>query len=208
MCSLHILELLDLRHGNIGKRTMAEFERARDRNLLKRFQAGDRDAFTDLYQIHQKSVFRFASLMTGDRVQAADATQDVFVWLIHHPGGFDPDRGELGSFLLGVTRNVLRRKYSERRRWVQLDEAAADSVIYRGGLTSNSDDVEKLRRAVAALPERYRAVVVLCDLEEKTYEQAAAVMECAVGTVRSRLHRARELLTRKLVGNGRGCAAV
>jgi|SRR5215472_6350588 RNA polymerase sigma-70 factor (ECF subfamily) len=187
---------------------MAEFERARDRGLLKRFQAGDRDAFHEIYEAHQRAVFRFACLMTGDSIQAAEATQDVFVWLVHHPNGFDPERGELGSFLLGVTRNVLRRKYSEQRRWAPLDESAADMTSYRDHSDRAAEDVDRLRKAVAALPERYRAVVVLCDLEEKTYEQAAAVMECAVGTVRSRLHRARELLARKLVGNGRRCAAV
>jgi RNA polymerase sigma-70 factor (ECF subfamily) len=184
---------------------MPEFERIRDRDLLKRFRAGDRDAFTEIYRVHHKPVFRFASMMTGDGVKAAETTQDVFVWLIHHPEEFDPLRGELSSFLMGVARNVLRRRFTDERRWVLLEDAPPDLVSSRTTDDPGAEDVIRLRKAIAALPERYRAVVVLCDLEEKTYEQAAAVVECSVGTVRSRLHRARALLTRKLVG--RACTA-
>jgi RNA polymerase sigma-70 factor (ECF subfamily) len=184
---------------------MPEFERTRDRDLLKRFHAGDRDAFTEIYRVHHKLVFRFVSMMTGDGLKAAEATQDVFVWLIHHPGDFDPRRGELGAFLVGVARKLLKRRYSEERRWVPLDESGADPVSLPAADNPGEEDIVLLRRAIAALPERYRAVVVLCDLEGRTYEQAAVVVECAVGTVRSRLHRARALLARKLVG--RGCTA-
>jgi len=184
---------------------MPESERTRDRDLLQRFRAGDRDAFTEIYRVHHKPVFRFALLMTGDSVKAAEATQDVFVWLIHHPADFDPLRGELGSFLVGVARKQLKRRYSEELRWVPLDESAAGSVDPEPLADQEEEDVIRLRRAIAALPERYRAVVVLCDLDGKSYEQAATVADCAVGTVRSRLHRARALLARKLVG--RGCAA-
>jgi RNA polymerase sigma-70 factor, ECF subfamily len=62
----------------------------------------DRETFTALYRMHQPAVFRFALSMTGDRAAAAEVTQDVFVWLLHHPDSFDPAPGELNSFLLGV----------------------------------------------------------------------------------------------------------
>jgi RNA polymerase sigma-70 factor (ECF subfamily) len=171
---------------------MPEFP-SRDAELLKRFRAGDREAFTLLYRTHQAGVFRFAMLMTGDHARATEVTQDVFVWLIHHAWNFDPSRGELGSFLAGVTRKFLLRQRSEALRWAPLDEslAAADCGDTR-------EDSEALRRAVLALPEKYREVVVRCDLEERSYEEAADLIGCAVGTVRSRLHRARGLLARKL----------
>ena len=178
---------------------MPESERTRDRDLLQRFRAGDRDAFTEIYRVYQKPVFRFALHMTGDGMKAAEATQDVFVWLIHHPEDYDPLRGELGAFLVGVARKQLRRRYSQEQKWLPLDDSAAGPVNPETATDQDAEDVARLRRAIALLPERYRAVVVLCDLEEKTYEQAAVVVECAVGTVRSRLHRARALLSRKLV---------
>jgi RNA polymerase sigma-70 factor, ECF subfamily len=178
---------------------MFEFERYRDLELLRRFRAGDRDAFAEVYGEHSGPVYRFARAMTGDAAKAAEITQDVFVWLIHHPGEFDPERGELGGFLVGVARKLLKRRSSEERRWVPIEESMLPPVRERGGF-----DVDVLRQAIAALPARYREVVVLCDLESRSYEEAAAIAECAVGTVRSRLHRARALLGRKLVG--RGCA--
>ena len=181
---------------------MPESERIRDRDLLERFRAGNADAFAEIYRAHGKAVFRFALLMTADEFKAAETTQDVFLWLIRHPGRFDPSRGELGAFLVGVARKLLKKRHSEERRWVSLDESTASS---QSASNEGAEDVLRLRKAIAGLPERYRAVVVLCDLEGRTYEEAALISECAVGTVRSRLHRARALLARKLVG--RGCPA-
>jgi len=133
-------------------------------------------------------------------MKAADVTQDVFVWLIHHPDCFDPGRGGLNGFLIGVARKFLKRRYSEERRWTPLSESMAETAAEPA--SESDDDAERLRQAVAALPVRYREVVVLCGLEGKSYEDAAAIVYCAVGTVRSRLHRARALLARKLVGRG------
>jgi RNA polymerase sigma-70 factor (ECF subfamily) len=132
--------------------------------------------------------------MTADPAAAAEITQDVFVWLIHHPNAYDPARGDLAAFLAGVARKLLLRRQAVERRWMPLDEAA---------LLPQQDpppepDTAALRRAIASLPARYREAVVLCDLEGKTYEEAAGLLGCATGTVRSRLHRARDLLARKL----------
>jgi RNA polymerase sigma-70 factor (ECF subfamily) len=175
-----------------------ETESAQDRDLLRRFRAGDRDAFTALYRTHQACVYRFARSMTGDRMKAGEVTQDVFVWLIHHPDDFNPERGSLSGFLIGVARKFLKRRYSEEQRWVPLDETTAAPA----GGDEGDPDAERLRHAISALPFRYREVVALCGLEGKSYEEAAAIVDCAVGTVRSRMHRARALLARKLMGRG------
>jgi RNA polymerase sigma-70 factor (ECF subfamily) len=180
---------------------MGNDERSADRDLVERFRGGDREAFAELYRLHFPAVFRFALYMTGDRVRAGDTVQDVFVWLVHHPGEFDPARGDLPAFLGGVARKFLRRHQQNERRWMPLEECA---VSQRQSGDAGFDlslereqDAAQLRKAIAALPERYREVVVCCDLQGKSYEDAAAALECAVGTVRSRLHRARELLVRK-----------
>jgi RNA polymerase sigma-70 factor (ECF subfamily) len=166
-----------------------------DSELLKRFRAGDGEAFTQLYRAHQAAVFRFALLMTGDHTKAADVTQDVFVWLIHHAENFDPARGELAAFLAGVTRKFLYRRRNEELRWAPLDDVALAAAVRD---EDGKSDAGALRKAILALPEKYREVVVRCDLEEKSYEETADAIGCAVGTVRSRLHRARLLLARKL----------
>ncbi|HJZ99355.1 MAG TPA: sigma-70 family RNA polymerase sigma factor [Candidatus Solibacter sp.] len=181
---------------------MAEVEprlggKSPDRELVSRFRAGDREAFLALYRAHAPSIFRYSLHMTADRMRAEEITQDVFVWLLHHAGEWDEARGALNAFLGGVARKLLLRQQRSDRRWTPLAESAAASSTWDGAL-EREQEAAALRRAIGALPERYREAVVLCDLEGKSYEETAAIQGCAVGTVRSRLHRARELLARKL----------
>ena len=131
-----------------------------EQDLLKRFRAGDHEAFTVLYVAHQAAVFRVAMLMTGDLVKAADITQDVFIWLMHHAGNFDPARGELGPFLAGVTRKFLQRRRGEEMRWVPLDESMAVADARGRQVREDSTDAEALRQAILALPGKYLEVVV------------------------------------------------
>ena len=163
-------------------------------HLLTRFLEGDRDAFTSIYREHSPSIFRFALHMTGDRDQAAELTQEVFVWLIHHAEDYNPARGELNAFLLGVTRKFLQRSRRHQSRFVPFEDGLERSSPEQ----AEDREVVELRSAIAALPERYREAVALCDLEGKSYEEASVLLKCALGTVRSRLFRARELLGRKL----------
>jgi RNA polymerase sigma-70 factor (ECF subfamily) len=166
-----------------------------DRTLIDRFKAGDREAFAAIYREHQAAVFRFAFHMTADTIAAGEVTQDVFVWLIHHPAAFDPGRGALASFLVGVARKFVQRRTRNARRWLPFDDAvpvAAAGPDLAGGI-----DAASLRKAIGRLPVRYREAIVLCDLEGRSYEEAAVVLGCAIGTIRSRLHRGRELLARK-----------
>jgi RNA polymerase sigma-70 factor (ECF subfamily) len=176
---------------------MGDAERRSDRELVSRFRSGDREAFLGLYHAHSPSVFRYSLHMTGDRIRAEEITQDVFVWLMHHAGDWDEERGDLGALLGGVARKLLLRQQRTDRRWMRLEESAAVSSGFASAMEREHESAE-LRRAIGALPPRYREAVVLCDLQGKSYEEAAAIQNCAIGTVRSRLHRARNLLARKL----------
>ena len=185
------------------ERHMAESEPRSDRDLVDRFRQGDREAFAALYHRHFSAVYRFAFSMTNDSPRAGEITQDVFIWLAGHPAQFDPARGDLGAFLGGVARKFVHRQQRNDQRWLPLEEAA-DRTSYSAdfaGALERQQEAAGLRQAIAALPVRYREAVVLCDLEGKSYEEAAAAMGCVVGTVRSRLFRARELLVRKFQGN-------
>jgi RNA polymerase sigma-70 factor (ECF subfamily) len=182
---------------------MGEAERRSDCELMARFRGGDREAFLALYRAHSPAVFRFLLHMTADRIRAEEITQDVFVWLIHHAADWDESRGELGAFLGGVARKLLQRRQRSDRRWLELHDSAAAGATFAFDV-EREQEAAGLRKAIAALPLRYREVVVLCDLEGKSYEEIAALQGCAVGTVRSRLHRARELLARKLQGKREG----
>lgn len=189
--------------GNMIERHMGESEPRSDRDLVDRFRQGDREAFAALYQRYFPAVYRFAFYMTNDSPRAGEIAQDVFIWLAGHAAQFDAARGDLGGFLGGVARKFVHRQQRHDQRWLPLEEAAgrtSDFADFAGGL-ERQEEAAGLRKAIAALPARYREAVVLCDLEGKSYEEAAAAMGCVVGTVRSRLFRARELLVRKFQGN-------
>jgi len=180
---------------------MAEPETG-DLQFLRRMRKGDENAFGLLYERHQGGIFRFVLHMTGSKAIAEEVTQEVFMLLIRKPGAYDPDKGTLAAYLFGVARNLARRA-THVTPHVDLDEVedsgqapAQDADIVE--VLSNSEALESLRKALLALPEEYREAVVLCNLQEMSYEQASAVMECSVGTIASRLHRAHKLLKTRL----------
>lgn len=185
---------------------MKPYADASDAELVQALLAGEEDALTTLYRRRQGDVYRFGLQMCGSKALAEDVTQEVFMILIRGGLTFDPDRGTLNTFLLAVARNLLLRRLQRERFYAPLaeDEDAASSLrrlaTTDGPLEdfSRTETISSVRIAVLALPPRYREVVVLCDLQEMTYVEAAEVLACAVGTVRSRLHRARALLTEKL----------
>jgi RNA polymerase sigma-70 factor (ECF subfamily) len=175
-----------------------------DEQLLAQALAGDEDAFTALYRRRQGPVFRFALHMSGSWLIAEEVTQDVFMFLIQRGHGFDPSRAALGAYLFGVARNYVRRalerNYSETALSSPVDDEAQSLTVTSdpGEGIARQQTSTALWRAVLSLPEHYREAVVLCDLQEMTYADAAEALGCALGTIRSRLHRAHEMLSRKL----------
>jgi RNA polymerase sigma-70 factor (ECF subfamily) len=180
-----------------------------DEELLGLAAAGELAAFAALYERRQGGVYRFALRMSGSESLAEDVTQDVFIALIKDAGQFDPSRGTVASYLYGMARNRVLRLLERDRSFIPMTEQASgdddDPVHDRLIVTQDplaelmrSELVETVRQSILALPIHYREVIILCSLQEMSYAQAAEVLGCAVGTVRSRLHRARELLVRKL----------
>jgi RNA polymerase sigma-70 factor (ECF subfamily) len=177
-----------------------------DENLLRLSLEGDESAFATLYRRRQSALYRFALQMCGSESVAEDVTQEVFMALLREAHKFDPTRGALASFLFGVARNQVLRRLEKERAFVALGEEHDE--LSDASRSTTSDDplaelargerVETVRQAVLALPVHYREVVVLCELQELSYAEAANILGCAVGTVRSRLHRARSLLCERL----------
>jgi RNA polymerase sigma-70 factor (ECF subfamily) len=178
--------------------------------LLQCMSAGDEEAFRILYQRCQGAIYRFALHMSGSAAIAEDVTQEVFMTLIRSKSRFDPSRGTLSAYLLGIGRNLLFQRFEKERVFVPFpagkthDGRERQNNGHHASLVVPPQDpvrdetIGRVRHAVLTLPVNYREVVVLCDLQEATYEEAARVLHCAIGTVRSRLHRARLLLTEKL----------
>lgn len=184
-------------------RANATTDRVLDDELLQRVAAGDGDAFAALYRRRRPDIYRFTLHMTGDGSVAEDVVQDVFVAVMRDAGRFEPGRATVAAWLCGIARNQLRQRFARDRRLEPLaqeeDSLDAPSVapVVLADLLQ-AERIEALRRAVLSLPLRYREAVVLCDLQELPYAEAAEALSCAVGTVRSRLHRARALLAQKM----------
>ena len=178
-----------------------------DSDLLARTIKGDESSFVALYRRHEPSVFRFALHMSGRVEVAEEVAQEVFLALIAKPRAFRAAAGTLQGFLIGIARNKLRRYLAAHHLTVHgQSEMCGETAIEPDVELPVTDpfEVAGLRAAILGLPPRYREVVVLCDLDEMSYEAAAALLGCAVGTVRSRLHRARRILSAKLQKAFRG----
>ena len=169
---------------------------------MARMGQGDRHAFAELFRRHQATVFRFARQMSGSRDVAEDITQDVFVTLMQQGDRFDPRRASLTTYLYGISRNLTLRRLGRRSRRVTVDLDDVDhgrtpALVVEPDPPADIDrtnDLARLRRAILALPLLHREVIVLCELHELSYDQAANVVGCPVGTIRSRLSRARRAL--------------
>lgn len=175
-----------------------------DAELLRLMLSGDEEAFALLYQRRQGGIYRFALQMCGSQQVAEDITHDVFLFLMKDGHVFDAARGSVSSFLFGVARNYVLRRFRGEQITVPLDsddDEPFDQIVNEPGQLEDltkAETIENVRRAVLSLPPRYREVVVLCELQELSYGETAEILGCAIGTVRSRLHRARALLLAKL----------
>jgi RNA polymerase sigma-70 factor (ECF subfamily) len=175
--------------------------------LLRRAAKGDEEAFTLLYRRHQAALYRFALRMTGNAWAAEEIVQDVFMTLMRDPKKYDATRGTLGGFLYGVARNRVMKHLERLPREVSLEEKNDDGtghgIVLQDASTpatqaEKRERVEQVRSAVLDLPAEFREAVVLCELEERSYEEAAQMAGCPIGTIRSRLHRGRALLMARL----------
>src|SRR5687767_2709806 len=177
-----------------------------DAELLLLMSEGEESACARLFQRHQGAVYRFALLMCGSPNIAEEVTQEVFLFLIREPQRFDGARGTLAAYLHGVARNHVLRALKRERPYVPLLEEAADedssfevaAADDPLGDCARNEMIGLVRHAVLSLPPHYREVVVLCDFQEMSCAEAAAVLDCAIGTVNSRLHRGHALLLKKL----------
>ncbi|WP_171163384.1 RNA polymerase sigma factor [Usitatibacter palustris] len=174
--------------------------------LLAKMKQGDEEAFVALYRQHKDAVYRFALLLTGSHHLASDVTQETFMHFLSRPGQYDPGRGTIAAWLCGVARNMARKDARSREDATDPEELEgegyaahllADNVTPLDRILKD-ETAELVRRAVAAIAPHYRDVLILCELSELSYAEAAQVCGIDIGTVRSRLSRARAQLADRL----------
>lgn len=169
-----------------------------ERELIARVRAGEPAAERALYDTHVDRVFRLAYRMAGDDDLARDFTQETFIRAFAR---LDTFRGEarLATWLYAIATSValngLRKVKRFRTREIGIE--AADGVV--GGTRQAEPDLKtRLHQAIDALPEKYRMVVVLHDIEGYTHEEIAATLDIEVGTSKAQLSRARGKLREAL----------
>jgi len=177
--------------------------------LVDRARRGDERAFAHLLRLHQNRVYDLLVRMLGDRAEAEDVAQEVFVAFHRALPAFRGD-SRVSTWLFRIAKNhcLNRLKYRGRRGEGQhveldaLDRAGAEGPETPERTLERAQVNERVQAAIAALPEEQRLVLVLRDIEDLSYEEIAAVLEQPEGTVKSRLHRARLALARRLAGAG------
>ena len=145
----------------------------------------------DAYRLHKDAVYRFAWRMTGSASTAEDILHDCFVSLLRNPGIYDSDRAPMRPFLLAIARNLARNRWRLERRWSALDEEAfaAQSVDPATGQVA-----DLVARSIQFLPPLQREALILFEYEQLSLEEIARTVDAEVGTIKSRLYRARENL--------------
>src|SRR5213076_2900022 len=205
--SVLLRECIDKAGQNVLLGDMSIADQERDDVLLRRAGKGDEEAFTLLYRRHQAALYRFALRMTGNTWAAEEIVQDVFMTLMRDPKKYDTTRGPLGAFLYGVARNRVMKHRERLPREIPLEEKNEDGtgsgIVLQDASTpatwvEKRERMQQVRAAVLDLPVEFREAVVLCELEEMSYEEASRMAGCPIGTIRSRLHRGRALLMAKL----------
>ncbi|PYX64065.1 MAG: hypothetical protein DMG74_14515 [Acidobacteria bacterium] len=187
--------------------SMDRLETRSDAGLLQLSLAREESAFLLLYGRLKGGIFRYAYYMTCSRTEAEEVTQEVFISLLKEGGSYREELGDVAGFAFGIARNFVRRIERRERAYQPFPDGDAledlsDSLVSQPealpGRMIRSEVVERVHTAIASLPDHYRQVVVLCDLCEFSYAEAASRLQCAVGTIRSRLNRAHTLLAQKL----------
>ncbi len=181
---------------------MPDLDQPSDDSLLQRMRHGDEAAFLLLYERHRDPTFRYAYRMLGSPISAEDVTHDCFVSLIRNPGRFDPRRASLRTYLFSAARNLALKQFRTTANEVALDDwhggappSSAEEPL--NGLLAQelSGEVQKV---MAQMPPLQREVIVLFEYEGQSLAEIAVIVDADLGTVKSRLHRARERLRRQL----------
>ena len=170
-----------------------------DNELIQGVLAGDAGAERGLYDAHVDRVYRLAYRLAGDADLAQDFTQETFVRAfnkLHEFQGRSAFATWLHAITVSVSLNALRKVKKFRQREVELDEVHSNYTT--SAREAEPDLKQRLKSAIESLPEHYRAVFVMYDMEGYTHEEIGTVLGVPVGTSKARLSRAREKLREQL----------
>lgn len=179
--------------------------------LVRRLRHGDASALEPLYRSESPGVYRYALALCGQADWAADAMQEAFVQFAGKPEGWDAGRGPLGAYLAGMARHHLLARWRDLPVAHEEGDAEDDSAHHAEAPEQQlvrAQDQARVWAALQALPWTFREAVVLVDLQERAYAEAARIAGIELNTLRTRLHRGRARLLAALQDDGRPAAPV
>lgn len=175
-------------------------------------ERNDTQQFEQLFLRSQRRAYNLAYRLTGNAADAEDVAQDAYVRAWHNFETYDSSRSFEGWLFRIITNRVIDMRRRQKRvpmysldTPIQGDDDGQPLAHEFAAPDSNPQDIvinpimdEKLQKALASLPADYRTAILMCDVEQKSYQEIAIAMRCAIGTVRSRIHRARVMLRKQL----------
>ena len=184
-----------------------------EKALVQKAKAGDRDAFAALVSAYEGKIYNLALRYLGNREDAMDASQEVFLRVFRFLPGFQ-EESVFSTWIYRIGVNVCKDMLAKRAKRGELslelpDEEedyrtaeVADSRYDPEAIVEQADLRESLAEAIGQLPQQQRAMIVLRDIQGLSYEEIGQVLSLESGTVKSRLSRARENLRKKLLQSG------
>ncbi len=173
-----------------------------DSDLFQLARQGNRAAFGLLVDRHKDGLVSYLTRLTGSKSHAEDLAQDAFLRL-YERGHRYSEQGKLQSYLYRIATNLLRSEARRNQRWMRIRSVFFHSNGHRTEPVQQAEVLRhelshELTRALANLPLRYRAPIVLSYIEDKSHREIADLLGIQEGTVKSRLHRGRNLLRDEL----------
>jgi len=168
-----------------------------DEFLVRQIVGGNRDAFRLLVVRYQRPLFRFLGLLGFAQDAAEDIAQQTFLRVYRSLASFDPQRARFSTWLFTIAKRLAanERQRAHRHHEQPVDELPIEEASPRSlDPAVAAERSHRLMAAIAALPEALRSTFYLSQIDELTLDEVAAVEGCALGTVKSRIHRAREQL--------------
>ena len=184
-----------------------------ENTLVKRCKNGDREAFNELFAEYETKVINIAFGMLSNRDDAYDATQEVFIRVYRNISGFK-ENSSLSTWIYRITSNVcndILRKRMKHSNTISINASNDDDGEYELHIRDTAPTPDEyaehnetqriVRQAISELSAEYKEVITLCDVEDMSYDDISLILKCPVGTVKSRLNRARKALRKKLSEN-------
>ena len=176
-------------------------EQPNDGELLALGREGDADAYTQLINRHKNAVVNYLTKLTGSRDEAEDFAQEAFLRLFQRSGNYD-ERGHFKAYLYRIATNLVRSAQRRQSRWRVVHTLISSNGHHAEPRQQQQilrDEIGlRLRRAVSELPLRYRVPLVLYEVDEWPYRRIAEFLGCREGTVKSRIHRGRNMIRQQL----------